>query len=373
MCCVLSPARLAAATIDPISPRLSCEKAECTRCTIRAGRPPQFWRSLRDWQRELDAVDVLLTPSEASAARNFGYEDLSPREKGNSAVLAERAAQGARDAGAVVESIYLHGMDIRPCDGCDLCSAGACVIPDDMQSLYPKLAAAEGAGIQRILLATCQAENVRHRGLEIVGVSNLWEAWRQLTRMERILQKYGDAVAKRWDELLKGKVNDRPDDSLGLTHYVEPHYALLPEEHNPIYLKNRIGWRTDDGPDMLGVADVAGVEAQLVYAGLQGDQGLAVVKVDVRRHRNGTAANDLGEGGGSFPVRGGQPHQLTAGLCQGGNLRRGRGNVRCGGAAHRLDDDGRPPTEGQRPYLDGAGDPARGDGQARHQGPRLSR
>ena len=73
----------------------------------------------------------------------------SPREKGNSAVLAERAAQGARDAGAVVESIYLHGMEIRPCDGCDLCSAGACVIPDDMQSLYPKLAAAEG-----ILLAS---------------------------------------------------------------------------------------------------------------------------------------------------------------------------------------------------------------------------
>ena len=66
----------------------------------------------------------------------------SPREKGNSAALADQAAKGARDAGAQVESIYLHGLDIRPCDGCDLCDAGECVIEDDMQSLYPKLAAA---------------------------------------------------------------------------------------------------------------------------------------------------------------------------------------------------------------------------------------
>ncbi len=66
----------------------------------------------------------------------------SPREKGNSAVLADQAAKGAREAGAQVESIYLHGLDIRPCDGCDLCNTGECVIEDDMQPLYPKLAAA---------------------------------------------------------------------------------------------------------------------------------------------------------------------------------------------------------------------------------------
>jgi len=68
----------------------------------------------------------------------------SPREKGNSAVLADRAAAGAKEAGAQVESVYLHGLDIRPCDGCDLCSEdGGCIIEDDMQSLYPKLAAAD--------------------------------------------------------------------------------------------------------------------------------------------------------------------------------------------------------------------------------------
>ncbi|MGA2489643.1 MAG: flavodoxin family protein [Anaerolineales bacterium] len=43
-----------------------------------------------------------------------------------------------------MESIYLHGLDIRPCDACDLCmEQGECVIDDDMRPLYPKLAAAD--------------------------------------------------------------------------------------------------------------------------------------------------------------------------------------------------------------------------------------
>ncbi len=45
----------------------TCEKPDCTRCMLQAGRPPQWWRGWRDWQRELDAVDVVLTPSQASA------------------------------------------------------------------------------------------------------------------------------------------------------------------------------------------------------------------------------------------------------------------------------------------------------------------
>ena len=45
----------------------------------------------------------------------------SPRERGNSATLADRVAAGALEAGAQVESIYLHSLDIRPCDACDLC------------------------------------------------------------------------------------------------------------------------------------------------------------------------------------------------------------------------------------------------------------
>jgi multimeric flavodoxin WrbA len=68
----------------------------------------------------------------------------SPREKGNSSVLADQVAAGAKSNGAKVESIYLHGLDIRACDACDLCEQGnGCVINDDMQDLYPKIEAAD--------------------------------------------------------------------------------------------------------------------------------------------------------------------------------------------------------------------------------------
>ena len=65
----------------------------------------------------------------------------SPRENGNSSTLAEQVAAGAKEAGAEVESISLHTLDIRPCDACDSCheTNGVCVIKDDMQALYPKL------------------------------------------------------------------------------------------------------------------------------------------------------------------------------------------------------------------------------------------
>jgi multimeric flavodoxin WrbA len=86
---------------------------------------------------------------EKTMTKNLLILKGSPRERGNSATLADKAADGAREAGAQVESIYLHGLDIRACDGCDLCDEGECVIEDDMQPLYPKLAAADA-----ILLAS---------------------------------------------------------------------------------------------------------------------------------------------------------------------------------------------------------------------------
>jgi multimeric flavodoxin WrbA len=70
----------------------------------------------------------------------------SPRKAGNSAILAEQVAEGARAAGAEVESIYLHGLDIRPCDACEACQGAAdldCIIDDDMQTLYPKIRQAD--------------------------------------------------------------------------------------------------------------------------------------------------------------------------------------------------------------------------------------
>ena len=64
----------------------------------------------------------------------------SPRENGNSNFLAEQVARGAKEAGAEVESLLLHHMDIRPCDACDVCQeTGVCIVKDDMQTIYPLL------------------------------------------------------------------------------------------------------------------------------------------------------------------------------------------------------------------------------------------
>lgn len=66
----------------------------------------------------------------------------SPRKRANSSILADQVADGAKAAGAAVESYDLASLEIRPCDGCDFCQDlgnGACQINDDMQMLYPKL------------------------------------------------------------------------------------------------------------------------------------------------------------------------------------------------------------------------------------------
>jgi multimeric flavodoxin WrbA len=70
----------------------------------------------------------------------------SPRKKGNSAILAQEIVKGAEAAGAVVETLFIHQMDIRPCQSCYACQkkdSKGCAIEDDMQTVYPKLAGAD--------------------------------------------------------------------------------------------------------------------------------------------------------------------------------------------------------------------------------------
>ncbi len=43
--------------------RESCTKPSCARCTVRAGRPPQFWRSTGRLPRALGNLDALVFPS----------------------------------------------------------------------------------------------------------------------------------------------------------------------------------------------------------------------------------------------------------------------------------------------------------------------
>jgi multimeric flavodoxin WrbA len=66
----------------------------------------------------------------------------SPRKKGNSTVLAKKIIEGVESVGAKVETVYLNGLNIKPCQGCYACkkqNSTGCAVDDDMQSLYPKL------------------------------------------------------------------------------------------------------------------------------------------------------------------------------------------------------------------------------------------
>ena len=66
----------------------------------------------------------------------------SPRKKANSTTLAARLSEGAQAAGAKVETLYLNGMNISPCQSCYKCQeidADDCVLDDDMSQVYPLL------------------------------------------------------------------------------------------------------------------------------------------------------------------------------------------------------------------------------------------
>jgi multimeric flavodoxin WrbA len=74
----------------------------------------------------------------------------SPRRRGNTDLLLERALEGAAQAGAKVERIIASRLKIAPCIACDGCwEAGHCVVQDEYQMVYPKILAAE-----RIVLAS---------------------------------------------------------------------------------------------------------------------------------------------------------------------------------------------------------------------------
>lgn len=45
----------------------TCHEPACIECSLRAGRPPQWWRKFDAWREQLERLDLLLTPSEASA------------------------------------------------------------------------------------------------------------------------------------------------------------------------------------------------------------------------------------------------------------------------------------------------------------------
>ncbi|MBU2552524.1 MAG: flavodoxin family protein [Proteobacteria bacterium] len=69
---------------------------------------------------------------------------MSPRAEGNSDLLLDAFLAGAREAGAVVETIYIRDHDIQACAECAGCDeTGECVLTDDMDDLYPLMMRAD--------------------------------------------------------------------------------------------------------------------------------------------------------------------------------------------------------------------------------------
>jgi multimeric flavodoxin WrbA len=63
----------------------------------------------------------------------------SPRKKGNSAILADQIAKGAKSEKAKVKTIFLHGEKIAPCKACMYCKkkgSRSCSVKDAMQEIY---------------------------------------------------------------------------------------------------------------------------------------------------------------------------------------------------------------------------------------------
>jgi multimeric flavodoxin WrbA len=80
------------------------------------------------------------------AQKNIVVVMGSPRKKGNSVILSEKAIAGARDAGAKVDSYVIHEMDARPCSACEGCRqkvSAPCVLKDDLTKVLEKVREAD--------------------------------------------------------------------------------------------------------------------------------------------------------------------------------------------------------------------------------------
>ena len=64
----------------------------------------------------------------------------SPRRGGNTDMLVEETLRGAKDAGAMIEKVFLPELQIGACRACQSClSTGRCVQRDDMPALLEKM------------------------------------------------------------------------------------------------------------------------------------------------------------------------------------------------------------------------------------------
>ena len=77
-------------------------------------------------------------------SKNVLILSTSPRKGGNSDLLADAFAAGAREAGHEVEKVCLYDKDIAFCRGCLACQkTQRCVIRDDADAIAQKMLTAD--------------------------------------------------------------------------------------------------------------------------------------------------------------------------------------------------------------------------------------
>ena len=104
--------------------------------------------------------------------------------------------------------------------------------------------------------------------------------------------------------------------------------------------------------DVVGLADVARVEAQARHPGLHGGQGQLVLEVDVGDEGDGRAGDDLGQPLGRLLLVAGAAHDVGPRRRQGVDLGQGPVDVGRLGGGHRLDGDGRVAAHGHGADVD---------------------
>lgn len=68
----------------------------------------------------------------------------SPRRNGNTRAMVDAILAGARDAGALTETVFIDGLSVGECDGCHACWKGRpCPKDDGMNGVYPKIAGSD--------------------------------------------------------------------------------------------------------------------------------------------------------------------------------------------------------------------------------------
>lgn len=89
---------------------------------------------------------MLIIKLRSNKMKIFAVNGSPKKDKGNTEKILRPFLEGARDGGAQVEVVYVAGMDIKPCLGCNACwlkTPGKCVQKDDMDGLVESLRESE--------------------------------------------------------------------------------------------------------------------------------------------------------------------------------------------------------------------------------------